>query len=495
MANNVIKVKRTSVSGRVANTTDIANSAYIGAGEFALNMTDGILFSSNGSALIEIGANNRNVSVSNTLSVNAISANSDLGSIGEFLTSGGASGTAFWRNINTDNVLYVAKNGSDTNGDGSINNPYLTIKKAVEVSNTLYNTNTSTSTTISVQSGLYTEVCPIEVPKNVSIIGDSLRGVSIKPSVPSANLFYLNNGSYIKELTVRDYESPSKAFSFNPANTAGVITRSPYILNCTSLNSNGTALYIDGEKAQGNRSIIAGLFTIINPNGRGVHITNRGYSQLVNIYTICTDIGVLADHGGFCTLNCSDSSFGNYGLIANGTSSELYSGTTYGNDIIGNEFVVEGLPQTPFINNTLKFDGVAQEANNWYTITKVTPLASNTSTVTLLERVRTPIANNTTVKFYQRSYIAAAGHAFEYVGTGTTLANASPFAGGISNTERQAISSNGGSVNYTATDQFGNFFINNNLSINGSTATIEGEAFQRSIFGLMTPYILAIEGS
>jgi len=490
MANNKIQVKRTSVSGRSPNTTSSGNSQYIDAGELALNMSDGILYSSNGSALIEIGANNQSVNVSNTLSVNLISANSDVGDIGQILTSGGSSATAYWRNINVDNVLYVTKDGSDTDGNGSINNPYLTIRQAVIQANSFYNSNNNTSTTISVASGVYEEDMPIEIPRNVSIIGDSLRGVTIKPQVANSDLFYVNNGSYIKELTVRDYEAPSKAFSFNPANTAGTITRSPYILNCTSLNSNGTAVYIDGSVSQGNRSIIAGLFTIINSGGVGVHITNRGYSQLVNIYTICTDIGVLADNGGFCTLNCSDNSFGNYGLIANGTSTELYSGATANNDIFGTEFIIKDLPQTPYINHAMKFDGDDQ----WYTVTGVTPLASNTSTVTLLERVREPVSSNTTVRFYQRSYIAAAGHAFEYVGTGTNLANASPFAGGITVANNNAISVNGGRVNYTATDQFGNFFINNNLSINGTTATIEGDAFQRSIFGLMTPYILAIEG-
>jgi hypothetical protein len=122
-------------------------------------------------------------------------------------------------------------------------------------------------------------------------------------------------------------------------------------------------------------------------------------------------------------------------------------------------------------------------------------MVSNTSTVTIQERIAIPVANNTSANFYQRSYIAAAGHAFEYVGTGTNLATASPFAGGIVISNNQSISVNGGVVNYTSTDQFGNFNINNNLTINGINATIEGDAFQRSLFGLMTPYILAIEGA
>lgn len=58
MANNRIQVKRTSTAGRTPNTTSSGNSQYINAGEFALNMADGILYSSNGSALIEVGANN-----------------------------------------------------------------------------------------------------------------------------------------------------------------------------------------------------------------------------------------------------------------------------------------------------------------------------------------------------------------------------------------------------------------------------------------------------
>ena len=43
MANNLIQIKRTSVSGRAANTLTLPN-----AGELALNMTDGILYSTNG---------------------------------------------------------------------------------------------------------------------------------------------------------------------------------------------------------------------------------------------------------------------------------------------------------------------------------------------------------------------------------------------------------------------------------------------------------------
>ena len=89
MANNRIQVKRTSTSGRTPNTTNSGNAQYIAAGELALNMSDGILYSSNGSSVIEVGANNTNQRITGTLTVNAISANGGVGTAGQTLTSNG----------------------------------------------------------------------------------------------------------------------------------------------------------------------------------------------------------------------------------------------------------------------------------------------------------------------------------------------------------------------------------------------------------------------
>ena len=91
-SNTVVQVKRTAISGRPANTTTISNP-----GELALNMTDGILYSTNGSIIFEIGANNTNVRVSNTLTVKAISANSSVGAEGEVLTSNGSG--VYWHTV------------------------------------------------------------------------------------------------------------------------------------------------------------------------------------------------------------------------------------------------------------------------------------------------------------------------------------------------------------------------------------------------------------
>jgi len=430
--------------------------------------------------------------VSNTVSVNsaitvgnvtingtAVSVGGSIGSAGQILLSNGTAN--FWSNLPTANVVYVSKTGSDSNL-GYLNSPYLTIKQALS--------NATSGTTVYVNNGDYTENNPLTVPAGVSVIGNALRGVNVIAQNPTSDVFWLNNGTYVRELSIQGYTSPAAAFAF-PSGGAGLITRSPYILNCTSLTTTGIGLRIDGSLATGTKSIIAGLYTIVNQNGTGVYILNQGYSQLVNIYTICANVSVRCESGGFCSLNCSDTTFGNYGLIANGTSSATNSGYSNGVNQSGNTFVISGLANTPFINSTLQFTGDA----SFYTVTGVTPMASNTSTVNIMETITTPVANNTAVTFYQRSQITASGHTFEYCGTGTNLSNASPFAGGISNTATQVLSGNGGVVNYTSTDQFGNFQIGNSLTISGPTSTIIGTTFQKSLFGLMTPYILALEGN
>jgi len=54
MATNRIQLKRTFTAGRTPNTTNLANSQYIAAGELALNLADNKLYTSNGSVLIEL---------------------------------------------------------------------------------------------------------------------------------------------------------------------------------------------------------------------------------------------------------------------------------------------------------------------------------------------------------------------------------------------------------------------------------------------------------
>jgi hypothetical protein len=114
------------------------------------------------------------------------------------------------------------------------------------------------------------------------------------------------------------------------------------------------------------------------------------------------------------------------------------------------------------------------------------------STITLEESVLGTILDNANVSFHQYSLITSSGHTFEWIGAGTNVNTALPYLGGTPITENQVIEVNGGRVYYTGTDQRGDFRIGNDLVINRNTGTISGRTFTKSLFAVMTPYILAI---
>ena len=115
MANNTIQVKRTSTAGRTPNTTVSSNTQYINAGELALNMTDQILYTSDGTNLITVGGNTVNHRVTGTLTVNAISANGSLGTAGQVLTTNSTG--VYWS---------TATGGASANGGGIISQQQFT---------------------------------------------------------------------------------------------------------------------------------------------------------------------------------------------------------------------------------------------------------------------------------------------------------------------------------------------------------------------------------
>jgi hypothetical protein len=94
LAYNIIQVKRTATAGRLPNTTDTSNTQYIAAGELALNMADGILYTSTGSFVIPVGAKQ----ISNVSVNGAIIANGSAGSSGQVLTSS-AGGNVYWSTV------------------------------------------------------------------------------------------------------------------------------------------------------------------------------------------------------------------------------------------------------------------------------------------------------------------------------------------------------------------------------------------------------------
>jgi hypothetical protein len=386
-------------------------------------------------------------------------------------------------------VYYVSKSGSDANSGTSLGQAFLTIKRAVTEANIITGGDPAARVTIFVKTGTYNEINPIEFGPRVTLVGDNLRSVNVIPITANQDIFHLTNGDYIWGVTFRGHLSPASAIAY-PSAGAGFITTSPYIQNCSSITTTGCGLRVDGNKATGLRSMVTDAYTQINQGGLGVHILNQGYAQLVSIFTICCSTSILCESGGTCSVTNSNTSFGTYGLVADGGITSTNTGTTDGIDQTGYLIHLKGLNSKPTVNQTISFDSGATRINIW----EVTPLVGDTCTVRIAIEVLTAIPDNTPVSFYTPSVISASGHTFEYVGTGTDLTTALPQTGATPIPANQVRQLNYGQVIYTSTDQRGDFKVGDQLTINGSTGTISGDTFDKSLFAVMTPYILALEG-
>jgi hypothetical protein len=217
------------------------------------------------------------------------------------------------------NILYVTKDGSDTNTGKKLGDAKATIRGAIAAA--------SAGTVIRVSAGTYIENNPVVIPAQVSVVGDSLREVSVQPQNNNQDLFHVANGNYIAEMSFTGSIDSGKAiFAFNPTQV-GYFDQSPYIQNCTNFIPNSIGLKVDGAKAIGpTKSMVLDSYTQYNQGGIGASISNEGYAQLVSLFTICDETAVICESGASCDLTNSNSSFGTNGLIADGVGPRKYTG-------------------------------------------------------------------------------------------------------------------------------------------------------------------------
>ena len=220
------------------------------------------------------------------------------------------------------NILYVAKDGNDSNNGTSIDNAKLTIASAVSIA--------QSGTTIKVLSGNYVESNPIELPAFTAVVGDDLRTVKVLPSNATQDLFHVNKACKLANMTFSGHLHPAAAVAFPTGiatNVGGGKWKGPYIQNCTSDTTTGTGIRVDGNLAVKTKSMNVDAFTQYNQGGVGVAVTNEGYAQLVSVFTICCDKAITVHKGGQADVANSNCSFGTFGLVADGKGDLQYIGT------------------------------------------------------------------------------------------------------------------------------------------------------------------------
>jgi hypothetical protein len=377
--------------------------------------------------------------------------------------------------------------------------------------------------------------------------------------------------------------------SSSPLQGTGVITKGPYIRNCTNFIKDSIGARIDGFNAdegdQVNNIGVQGSFNVdsytqFNQGGIGVSVTNGAYAQLVSLFTICDDIAVYSGGGGQLDLTNSNSSFGTKGLVSEGVGDQTskcndrYSGSVNSVAAVSqNEIVISGVGNNrPYQGQSLYFDrkyfvvkditvtnggsgytsapvvtidaptgpGVAVPAQAtatvvdgavtvvtvrsagsqyesvpnvtfsggggssaaatatieaiYYDVLEATQPSAGITTVSLVQNLNNEVGVGSTAFFARQSFQIVSSQSFQYIGAGNTIETAYPSRGGVTIQENEVITEDGGKINYTSTDQRGNFRIGDGVVIDQSTGTVSGNVYIKSLFTQVTPFILALGG-
>jgi hypothetical protein len=371
MPNQFLKLRRSAVPGRIPSTSSLD------FGEIALNTYDGLVFikksGSAGEEIVTLGSPFNSLTGSFTGSFtgsllgtaswarNALTASSaDTFIVRQNLIApsitaslGFAGDGSSLTNIGyIEKVYYVAEDGLDTNDGKTLSTPFRTIKTAIAATSASRSTNPAIPAyrqSIRVKTGYYVEEAPIIVPPNVSILGDDLRSVVVRPTTATSgsNLFLMNNGTYcyglrLEGCTIDNLEDPRNGFFFAFAPSASIVT-SPYIQNCSAIYTPPDKFYapldsgsnppnplvgngpggmiVDDSILDGYsplRSMIVDSYTQVAFNGIGICVRGAGYAQMVSFFTNFSRVGTYCIEGGHASLLNSNTTFGDYGLRSKG---------------------------------------------------------------------------------------------------------------------------------------------------------------------------------
>jgi hypothetical protein len=195
--------------------------------------------------------------------------------------------------------------------------------------------------TIFVKTGTYYENTPIVVPADTALVGDEIHATIVYPKAGNEllDMFRVRNGTGIRNMSLKGLSGtlgPANEFltkrptagayvsldaGTGPSDSSVWITRrSPYIQNVTNFGVGCIGLKIDGSLHQGgNKSIVANDFTQVLSDGIGVWCTgSNALVELVSVFSYYCHIGYLAENGGRIRATNGNSSYGNYGTVAEG---------------------------------------------------------------------------------------------------------------------------------------------------------------------------------
>ena len=312
-----------------------------------------------------------------------------------------------------------------------------------------------------------------------------------------------------------------------------VIEASPFIQNASLISFlGGSGCDIDGAKCatpnvprpglkldgQGNtiaqfdpqgKSMVANAFTIISFGGTGYNITNDGYTQVVSVFAIFCQDGVVCQSGGYASVTNSASNFGTYALRASGFRAEPYTFDigvidSIINDVDGNgvesgrqviqvsgtaltqipteDYIIrigDVSPTDPAVEHIILETTVVSGAPGTQIVAKITTNRSMDYTLDASPNTRYRYADGNltalvgkSIQFHRPSVVNSSAHTWEYAGSGNTYA-ALPQNGGFGlGTAYEASEQSFGQVYTSGTNEFGDFKVGNFVTIYNRTGNI-----------------------
>jgi hypothetical protein len=236
------------------------------------------------------------------------------------------------------NVYYVGPNGTNSlsNGQGTtIDKPFLTIAYA------LANAVLTGNAVIFVKTGTYQEICPMSIPANTYLVGDSIGSVTVSPTsgTNTQNMFLMRDNTGIFNMTLtglvgtlgsaNSYGTKrpgGAAYISNDTAGSGLTTTNPIISNInilgTGTNTSATGIYLDSAANAGSDTFTLKDINIILSDGIGIWTTgNNARIRANSVMTYYCYAGMLSENGARIIASGCRNEFGTYGVIAEGTSS------------------------------------------------------------------------------------------------------------------------------------------------------------------------------
>lgn len=458
MANNLIQVKRTSVSGRAANTTTLSNP-----GELALNMADGILYSGNGTAVFEIGANTTNSRVTGNLTIKGIIANGSLGTSGYVLKSNGSA--AYWDSDGADvgaanQILYRNSSNVLTSSSGLVYDG-VSIKVNGNLES-LYNNgseggeiflNKPASGTTLAGTGVTLDI--FENKLRIFENGGTNRGAYIDITAASAgvgsNLLSGGGGGGSVNVSAQYAWTNTHSFSANVAFTGN---------NITVVSNTGSVMFAGAGDTNWRIGRSTGAFTkrFYTNNSLDFIAANSNLEGIAFGYT-GSEVYLETGYNGTYTKNPV------YIGTVNSTSNGIVVGTTSIN--IGNSSVNSTINSTSFSgtsNNSTNLNGKAESALNVNSA-----LTANNSS-NLGGTAAANFVQNTDSRTLSGNLIFSGANV---TFSGNMRVSGGLFANGSRGTAGQILASNGTSIYWTTDQTSGNVSANaittNSLAANYMT--------------------------